>query len=179
MNRGTIQLSFNFIVTIILAVTLLGLGILILRQLVGGAEDIKLELDQQTEQQLAALLEQGQQIAVPFSTQTINRGTSHLFGAGVLNSGGEGLFEVSVELAKGVRNDDTEMSPQQLAQLRQLAWLRYERNAFPLGHGERRSVPVLVSVPKNAPPGTYIFNVRVLSNGQPYDTVKKIYVVVP
>lgn len=178
-KRGAIQLTMGFLVTIIISIVLLALGILFLRQLVTGAEEIKLDLDQQTESQLASLLDQGQQIAIPFNTQTIRRGNSHIFGIGILNIQEQGIFELSVTLSKAVDTANNEFPAQTIRNLNIPAWLRYDASGFQLNKNERQSIPLLIQIPTNAPSGTYIFNVQVKRNNEQYDTTKKIYVIVP
>jgi hypothetical protein len=173
MKHGALQLSMNFVITILIGIALLGFGILFLRQIVGGAEELKFDLDRQTERQLGLLLEQGQQIAIPFNTQYLRRGKSHLFGVGVMNIQDEGLFEVTIELGKAVGSDGAEMYPSGVDE-----WLRYDRNGFSLGHSARETISLLIMVADDATAGTYIFNVDVLRDGQQYDNTKKIYVVV-
>ena len=159
MKKG-IQLSINFLVTIIIGIVLLVLGILILRQFIGGAEEIKEDLDARTEAQLSNLLSAGQQVAVPFNSQTIRRGDGYLFGLGILNildptpPATTISFEIkaSFSIADAALPPDVEHPDE---------WLRYNRESFDLRKSEQHSEPVLIQVPKNAQSGTYIFNVEV------------------
>ena len=46
MKRGAIGLAINMIVIIILSIVILGLGIAFLQSIMGGANDLKADLDQ-------------------------------------------------------------------------------------------------------------------------------------
>ena len=171
MKKG-IQLSMNFLVTIIIAIVILVLGILVLRQFIGGAEELKTDLDERTEAQLSNLLSAGQQVAVTFNTQTIKRGKSHLFGLGILNIGDDppNSFEISLTF----KNTDAPAPYGDPGD-----WTRYNSESFSIERSEQHSEPVLIQVADDAPSGTYIFDVAVTKNGQLYDTIKKIYITVP
>ena len=178
-KNAVLQLPLNTIVTIIIAFTLLVIGIALLRQFVGGAEIIKEDLDQKTEDQLVSLLQQGQQVAVAFGTQTLKRGSSHLFGVGILNIQEKSVFALTISLSKAIDPSNTEFPLQLVRSLNTSSWVRYSTAPFNLEKQEQQDSPVLISVPPNAPSGTYIFNVNVQRNAQPYDSIKKMYIIVP
>ncbi|MBD3354943.1 hypothetical protein GF361_03080, partial [Candidatus Woesearchaeota archaeon] len=85
MNKKGIELSVNFLVIVIISLVILSSGILIVRRYFSTAEDIKTQLDEQTERQIEASLGQGKMISVPFKRKTIGRGESDILGLGVLN----------------------------------------------------------------------------------------------
>ena len=188
MKRGAIQLSMNFLVTIIIALTLLALGILLLRQFVEVTVETQNELNEQTQNRIAELLNQGQQIVIPFSSQTLRRGDSHLFGVGVINIFEESTFELNAGLSGAFHPDDTPLSPEELAQAKPSEWIRLDSERFTLKKNEDQSKTLLIKVPTTAPSGIYIFNVMVYINppSSPpydpsalYDTVRKIVITVP
>ena len=57
----------------------------------------------------------------------------------------------------------------------------YDSIPFALEKNQKHTQGILISVPKNAPSGTYIFDVKVSIEGEddPYGGVKKITVTVP
>ncbi len=179
MKRGALQLSMDFIVTVIISIALLGLGILLLQQFFTGATELKAEIDQQTEEQLGAELSKGQQISIPYNTQTIRRGSDHIFGIGILNINDPSIFEIQVALGKAFDKNNNELPGPTISNLKIDEWSRYEKEQIRLAKNERHITPLLIQIPKNAPSGTYIFNLKVLSNGQQYDTIKKLYIIVP
>ena len=179
MKRGAIELSASFLVTILIAIVMLGLGILFLRQLFSGAEDIRQDIDVQTESQIEALLNQGQQVAVPFNSQTVLRGKDHLFGVGIVNILDKGTFYMRVRTATAVDKEG-----KLLTRSDQESWVRYDVGIVTLEKNERHATQVRVNVPSDTVIGTYVFNVEICK-GSPsatcnrYDSVKKIYIIVP
>ena len=86
MKRGAIGLAINMIVIIILSIVILGLGIAFLQSIMGGANDLKADLDAQTSNELERLMmDQNKKVAVPLNTATLFGGDTHVFGVGILN----------------------------------------------------------------------------------------------
>lgn len=199
MTKGSIQLSIGMLVTIIIGIVMLVLGIVFLRQIIGGAEELREDLDEQTEAQLIALLDQGQQVALPFNTQTIKRGGSYIFGVAVvniLNNDKPSTFRVAITPGVAVDKAKKEFSPAELQNVDRQSWVRHDALPFQLSKNDRQRLSIRIAVPSNAPQGMYTFNVEVCAQaakgatGTPcsikdatgmlrYDTVKKIYVTVP
>ena len=188
MKRGAIQLSMNFLVTIIIALALLALGIVLLKQFVDVTVETQNELNEQTQDRMKELLNQGQQIVIPFSTQTLRRGESYLFGVGVLNIFEESTFELAAGLSGAFHPNDKEFSPEERTQAKLDEWIRLDSERFTLKKNEDQSKTLFIQVPTTGPSGTYIFNVMVYRNppSSPpydpstlYDTVRKIVITVP
>lgn len=180
MNRKGIELTLNFIVTIILGLAILGLGMVLLRQFVGGAEDIKSQIDEQTDAQLESLLQSGQPVAIPLNRATITRGDQHIFGLGIRNIDDTASFDVAITISTAVDKQN-----QPITNINIPDWIRYERGPFTLEKNELKKTAILVSVPNDATAGTYIFNVNVDRKGnsdvmaQSYGGVQKFWVSVP
>ena len=185
MKRGAIQLSMNFLVTIIIALALLALGIVLLRQFVSVTVETHNELNERTQDRISELLNQGQQIVIPFSSQTLRRGDSYIFGIGVMNIMDESAFEVTAGLSGAFHPDDTPLSQAELSEADPSSWPRVDSAQFTLKKNEAQSKTLFIKVPTTAPSGTYIFNVMVYKNPPPYDqttlydTVRKITITVP
>lgn len=186
MKKG-LQLSINFIVIIIIAVVLLALGIALLNQFIGGAREIKAELDTRTETQLTELLTGGDQIALPFNRQTVRRGDAHIFGLGILNIEEDDLswFRVNISFSRAVEKDGiTEIPASEVPSADE--WFRYDQEPFEIGFNEQRKEVIRLEVPTGVQSGTYVFNVRIfgavssdMAGEEQYDVTKKIYVNVP
>ena len=97
----------------------------------------------------------------------------------MLNSEDRSVFGATITLSKAVDKADQEFPSAYTTRFNATQWLRYDTLPFALTKGEQHTVPLLVTIPKTALSGTYIFNVRIERNAQPYDTIKKLYVVVP
>ncbi|HLC81322.1 MAG TPA: hypothetical protein VJH68_01575 [Candidatus Nanoarchaeia archaeon] len=174
-HRGVINLSVNMIVMIIISLVILAGGIVLLNNLVRGAEDLKEQLDQRTEDQLNELLvSQGQQVALPFNTAAVLRGERHLFGIGILNTGEVGnSFQLSVKFDKLISPEGQEAA----LQLNPAEWARYERQPLRISEGENVKESILVLVPRDAPSGQYFFKAQViLPTGEAYGNAQRFYV---
>jgi hypothetical protein len=173
MNRkAAIGLSINTLVVVIISLVVLGGGITLLYKFIGGAEEIKGELDQKTKTELERLLvDQGKPVALPLHVAYVNRGEQHVFGIGILNIGGVGDdFNIEVELSKVLDETETEIS------VSTGSWLLYNTKSIKILEGEHVSESILVNVPKTAPNGQYIFSVRINSESKQYGNTQKFYV---
>lgn len=172
-KKAAIGLSINTLVVIIISLVVLGGGITLLYKFIGGAEDIKSELDEKTKTELERLLiDQGKPVALPLHVAYVNRGEQHVFGIGILNIGGVGdQFNIEVELSKALDQTETEMSVSGTE-----TWLLFNQDSMQILEGEHISEGILVNVPKTTLTGQYIFSVRVYSNGNQYGNTQKFYV---
>ena len=85
MNKKAIQLSINFLVIIIISIVMLSSGILIIKKYFKTADEIQLQLDEQTINDIGNLLDSGNQVAIQLNKKTIPAGESAIFGIGVIN----------------------------------------------------------------------------------------------
>lgn len=170
MNRkAALGLSIELLVVIIISLVILGAGIAFLYQIIGGAEDLKDQLDERTAQELERLLvDQGQQVALSRHAATLFPGESKVFGLGILNTRTEETFTITVELSKAldaegtVRYDDENPDTSVKKMVRR--WLLYNTAEFQLKENEHRAEAILVSLPNDAAKGTYIYDVIVLDS---------------
>ncbi len=169
MNKKGIELSVNFLVIVIISLVILSSGILIVRQYFSTAEDIKTQLDEQTERQIEASLGQGKLISIPFKKKTIGRGDSDIIGLGILNIyDNQKEFNVNISLSNAYDNNKNQIETDEEIDI------RYE-NSFELDSKEKKIIPIRIAVPKQIPSGNYIFNVEI----DQYDKITKIYITVP
>lgn len=190
-KKAAIGLAINTIVIVVISIVILGAGIALMRNMVGGAEDIKAQLDRQTEAELENLLiDQGKKVALPLHTATIEAGESHVFGLGILNIVEEAYveeFTINVEFSSYLNNEGDPSS----VTIDPLEWVLYDTGPIAVSLSEHHSEVILVDLPENAPKGTYIYNVKVYAlwptvDGGPaddysevqYDNTKKFYVTV-
>ncbi len=121
-------------------------------------------MDARTTAELERLLvEQGQTVALPLSSETIPPGKSHVFGMGILNIDATGgtEFSIKIELNKFAdeRNDVSQTEGIKEAAEK---WLLFNQETLTIQENEQQAEPLLVKVPANAAKGTYIFSVKVL-----------------
>jgi len=182
-KKGAIGLAINTIVVVVIAMVILASGIVLMRNMIGGAEDIKTQLDAQTETELERLLiDEGKKVALPLHTVTLEAGGNHVFGLGILNIGDSDQFSTEVSVSKIIDDgDDGIEGTVEEAE----SWLLYDTSEFTIAQNEHLSLPILVSVPTDAKKGTYIFNVEVYQANSygdnevgKYDNTKKFYVTI-
>lgn len=179
-------MSLELLVIIILSLVILGFGLAFLYQLIGGAEQIKSELDAKTQAELERLLlDEGKKVALSLSTAALSRGETHVFGLGILNLDKESFgqeFTLAVSLSKAVDEEGSPLPLLDAPSLDTSSWLLYNPGPFTLKDNEHRSEPILVKIPPDAPKGIYIFNVQVENcpdgSCTVYDNIKKFTVVV-
>ena len=181
-KKAALGLSMEMLVVIIISIVILAGGITLLYKFIGFGEQTKRDLDERTDQELERLLsDQGKKVALPLQVADVQRGKTHVFGLGILNIGEVGdQFKIVVQPA-----------PDQNLQA-SASWLLYDQGQIEIKEGEHRKEGILVTLPKDIPAGTYIFNVQVCSGGaepttipvvpchsdlpSPYGNLQKFYV---
>ena len=176
-KHGSVQLSMSFLITIILSITMLLAGISLISYFYQTTTETQEQLDERTQQRLAELLGDGQQVVIPFNQQTIERGSGHVFGLGVLNIADEASFTVVVSVSSVYDENQQEVDISSLIDPAQ--WFLFDDTAQRIPKNEQRTVSLLIEVPRDAPSGLYNFNVEVLKDGLRYDRVQKIRITVP
>lgn len=180
-KKGVIGLSMETLVVIIISIVILAGGITLLYKFIGGAEDIKAQLDQRTEAELELLLvDQGKQVALPLHVAEVERGNTHTFGIGILNIDPDySSYKISIQVDSliGEQKQLVDLTPQKKAEIDR--WVLYNDQTFNLEEGEHTKEAILVKVAADAEKGTYIFNAKVLrpDNSQ-YGNTQKFFVTV-
>lgn len=183
-KKAAIGLAINTIVVVVIAMVILASGIVLMRNMIGGAEDIKTQLDQQTETELERLLiDEGKKVALPLHTTILFAGESHVFGLGILNIGETDKFFITVTISKILDRNEDDVTSERSDYAE--SWLLYDSEETTIAENEHLSLPILVDVPNDAKKGTYIYNVEVFDmnfeSPDPvlkYDNTKKFYVTV-
>lgn len=182
-------MSMEFLVTVIISLVILGAGITLLYSFIRGGEDIKKELDIRTSDELERLLvDQGKQVALPLHTAEISAGKTHIFGLGILNIGnlGGNHFNIKVEFSKYVDKAGTAQKADDMDPATKEAiekWVLYNTESMQILENEHKKESILVSVPKDASKGEYIFNAKVylktdLGTEPQYGITQNFYVTV-
>jgi len=155
-NRRGMQLSVNFVVMLILAITIFAFGIAFLNKLFPRVHEYRGYLDEQTEAQLESLLSQGQRVAIPITNKRIKAGDAAVFGVGLLNIDPEDThfyFRITVE--NGYAFDSNE---EQIANSFHAPLYTPEHE---LKNNQNKKITVVLPSAKNTRKGTYVFNVYV------------------
>ncbi len=86
MNRKGLELSLTVLVLIILTIIIFIGGISLIWKFFAGAEEIQAGIEQNTQQQIEALLREGNELVVlPINTKKVAAGKEATFGLGIKN----------------------------------------------------------------------------------------------
>ncbi len=169
-KKAAIELSMNFLVMIIISLVILAGGIALLYKFIGGAEDIKSQLDQRTSEELERLLVgQGKKVALPLHVADVARGETHVFGLGIMNlmeSSEDFYVKAEIDTVVDEVNKDITAS---MDKTKINQWVLYNTEAIKIEPGNYDKETLLVNVPKDAVKGQYIFSAKV------YTSTKTLY----
>ncbi len=178
--RGAIGLSIETLVIIIISLVILGAGITLIYQFIGGAEDIKAQLDLKTQDELERLLVgQGKKVALPLHVATVPRGDSHIFGLGILNTY-DTIENFRIEIRLNKVTDETKADvTTQVNPLNVAGWALYNTASIAIESNANNKEAILIQVPKDAIKGEYIFVAEVFDSknnlyGNPQTFIVKV-----
>ena len=96
-KKATLQLSMNFIVILVLAMLMFGVGMKFVTSIFLKADAMKESLDERTESQIMQTLDPGTPVSLPLNRYELERKETKTIGLGVLNElGSEATFYVEV-----------------------------------------------------------------------------------
>ena len=173
-NKQGIELSVNMLVIIIISLVILGLGVKLLFNLMGGAVETYEELDQQTKDELNRLLDLGKKVALPYNNKVLGSGETHDFGLGIRNIGDTGTFSVVIECSKIIPKNPSEEDVLCGATFPINDWFLFIGGPYELKKNEHEEIKIGVNPPKDAEKGQYIFTVKVLKDSDQYGNKQKI-----
>lgn len=172
MNKKGIELSINFIVILIISITLFIFGIIFITNLGGEAVSLKSLTLQELDDQIDALMCEGQdRVCIGEDRKTIQKGDVEIFGiriTNVLSADTNFVISVSRPSPGGFTKNNAPITNDNLR------WMPRSRSVK-INRFEEQTIGIGIEVPKNAAPGTYIFDVDI----QPYGELYKFYVNVP
>lgn len=172
-KRGAVELSFSTIVILVLAMTMLVLGIVLVKNIFTGAQDIASMTTDQVKAQVSKLFGEDSRLVIYPDSRLVNvkvGGKVSGFGIGIRNlleSASNVKFSYEVVVADpnleskcGVRAEVAE------------SWLTTgaTENNIPIAPGEIMATKVLIKVPPGSELCTLRYRVNVKANGQDYDT---------
>lgn len=172
-KKGSIELSANFIVMLIISIVVFGFAIYMVTRIFSFADEERLRLDQQTESMIEGALDRGDKVFIPRERRTLYPGDTAVFGMGILNVLGiEGTrFGVLVQFSKAfdkVNNDictDTACEISMNKGLLSTTGEGADSGLFidkTILNNEQSKFLIAVKAPNDAKSGTYIYNVYVV-----------------
>ena len=179
MNKKAIELSINFIVIMIIAIAVFLMGIKLTYDLMIKAEEMKEDVDQQTQKEIEEVLTSGEIVAIPINHKSTKIANSVGFGLGVFNIEDTQNFEIYMSFEKAFGNDREEITLDDGD-----SWILTYFGPYEILKNNQKILNLPVRVPRKiesgvTPPGTYIFKIEVKNqNGDRYGNVQKVYVEV-
>lgn len=169
-DKKGIELSLNFLVTIIIALTIFMFGIGFIYNLASEAQGLEEVSIDSLDRRIGSLLCDGtDRVCIGMDRQTIERGEFGIFGLKITNvNADEESFDIIVE-PSGFTQNNGPIEPVTGDQIT----TKYRSNVV-LERNKQEEMGIGVQVSKDARTGTYILDVRV----EPYPGVHKLYVVV-
>jgi|GEM_PF-4066812 len=105
-NKRAIELSINFIVMLVLGIAMFAGGLAFASKFFMKAEQVRTNLDSQTQKQIEKLLDSGTPVVIPISTKEINKNKFDTYGIGVLAKY-YGNYIIDVHYKSAFRKDKT------------------------------------------------------------------------
>jgi len=176
LDKKAIELSLNFIVIIIISIILFGFGISFISRLSSQATELQELTISELDERIGNLICEGSdRVCVGIDRKTITRKKFDVFGIKIINILDSQNFDVIISrpTPPGYKKNKQEITSDSLK------WSPRTRSIF-IEKNEEKVIGVGIGVPPDAVPGTYIFDVKILSqNGQAYSALQKLYVDVP
>jgi len=177
MKKG-MELSLNFLVTIIIALVIFIFGVNFIYDLSSQATELERLTIEELDDKIGELLcDSTERVCIGIDKKTIQKGKFDIFGIKITNINSGANFEISIKPTGHVKGNGPVLpaDPEAIK-------LKYRQNFFIQRNGEE-TLGVGVDVSKNADSGTYILDVEVKqiteTGAEPYSGLHKIYVAVP
>lgn len=173
-NKAALELSIGTIVIIVLAMAMLILGLILVRNIFSGGTNAVDRINQGVINEIERVFsDPNQKIAIIPKTRKINLEQGSR-GSGIALSiknteNREKNFEYKIFVE---RNFDSEKKCDGITKEEINEWLDIDSGSFTLGRGQKPNDPDLITftIPEDAPLCTILFKVEVRSDGKIYDT---------
>jgi|TARA_Y100000310_G_C20683191_1_gene817341 hypothetical protein len=169
--KKAVQLSLNFLVTIIIAIAIFVFGVRFISDL--AVETSKLEsftteqLDKRTQN---LVCDQTEKVCIPITKKTIQKGNFDVFGIRITNILDTTEFDINVKVSKLITKGNDEITD---ATVLDKIKLKHRQKVIVEKNNEE-NIGLGIGVAKNAFSGTYILDVKISQ----YDEMYKVYVEV-
>lgn len=190
------ELSLTVIVLIILTIIIFIGGIALVWKFFGAAEDIKGGIEMSTQQQIEALLRQGNElVAIPVNTKTVTTNKEVVFGLGVRNIKDAqnffvrldfvGLYDRQGQVVDSVTPDEAYLEQEWLGNFKEQGPVSIARNKYEIIPLRVRAASTVADGQQTPRGALAVFNVCVCENnpcgdcvaGSPvYDKIRQVFV---
>ena len=169
MKKG-IELSLNFLATLIIVLTIFTLGIKFISDLTKEATELESLTTEQLDKRIENLVCDTDKVCIGINRKTIQKGGFDVFGIRIINIFETQEFNINVKVTKIIKNNEEINDPNNLNKIN----LKHRKN-FIIEKNNEENIGIGVEVTKGAVSGTYIIDVEVPQ----YNEIYKIYVEVP
>lgn len=173
LNKKAIQISVNFIVLLILGISMFAGGLIVVNKFFKGAQNIKGSLDSQTERQIEAILDSGTAFAIPVHTKEVHRKDYVTYGVGVYHDGrydDEKMFTITTTFDSAfAKNTNSPMCQSNNCNDDEIPQIRPPTDSEVIAVDGKHTFLVLAEVPPKTKAGSYIFNVNVATPEGEYE----------
>ena len=166
-KKGSLEISIQAIVIVVLALTLLGLGLTFIRKQFQGLGEVQGEISQQIRDKIREDLISGEKkVAFPQTEVEIEKGSSKVIAVGVKNKKDTVLnFKMRFTPISGPDGNPFSIeSPQ---------WFQYTQGTVTrLGASDDIIKPIRMSIPRGIPAGSYFLTFEIIDDDlQPPENV--------
>lgn len=177
-KKAAIELSMNFLVVIIISIVIVGLGLILFFSMKDKATDLKDSLDQQTEDQLKAMmLQNNYKVAVYPNQLTLDNGKSQLVGLGITNEFNTPKTFTITHSVKYYIDSETDGAPPNPSWIKNTD-VQFEKEEVEINPKDQKTVGILIKMPSGAASGEYVVTLNITQTNINYGVVK-IYIVNP
>lgn len=179
MNKKAIELSVNFIVILIIALTVFSFGIKLSYDLMSHAEEIREDVDESTQREIEAALTGGNIVSIPINHKESKIGKSVTFGLGIFNIEDTQMFTIEMHFESAYNQKSKAEIP-----VNGEEWIISEYGPYEIVRNTQEIIALPIRIPRNVaegktPPGIYSFNVEVKDqSGLRYGALQKVRVTV-
>lgn len=159
-NKKGIELSVNFLVALVLAIIVFGMGLYIASMIFGGGSSIAEKKFEDFDRQVGEMsCYAADNVCIHVKSETVNRGSFKALGVTVKNVFPKKQFKLVIQNTRLV--DQAGQTLNEGFEKLMLFGLETDGRIEALEKGEKKTFGVGVEVPKNAPSGQYTLNVMV------------------
>ncbi|MFH1211450.1 MAG: hypothetical protein V1659_00810 [Candidatus Woesearchaeota archaeon] len=164
-KKAAIELSMNFLVVLIIAIVVFGMGIFVFQKVFKQAKDFHDTIDAQTEERmLKQMIGAGDLVKVINSQEKVSKGKTKIFYLGIKNDlGSPQDFHVYVHRVDPTLSRTYTQTDSPWGDGTTYAF-EYTAGPITLQNKEGNIRMLMLTVPKNVLAGTYVFNVAVCVN---------------
>jgi len=156
MTKKAIEMSMNFLVTVIIGITVLGLGVKFISDLASDATSMESLTADQIDKRIGDLLcDSGDRVCIGTNKKVISKGEFDVFGIKIVNILDSQQFNIQINnpIPSGYTKKNVPIQTNNID-------LKYRNTVF-IEKNAEEDMGIGVEVPKNADSGTYIYNAAV------------------